>query len=272
MDFSKFYEELQKENPNFVQMDEGYAEIMNDEMFQDCPVWVNNLFTCMKGYEMQINQICDASTKLTSFIDKAEGVMASLMESASDMRTSLDSMSSRCDQLCDQNKELCDKVEELEGEIKRMSIVQLENKMLKREIEEVTQNSQQCSLVFHGVEEKEDEDTDKVVRDVIYEMLSIYVAESDVYDAQRLGNKRGKARKPRPIIAKFCRQDLRRKVYGAKRCLKGSNLLITEYLTKKRLQILRAAKKTYGKRNAWTFDGKVFAEDNGYVKEMTLDE
>ena len=137
MDFSKFYEELQKENPNFVQMDEGYAEIMNDEMFQDCPVWVNNLFMCMKGNEMQIKQICDASTKLTSFIDKAEGVMASLMESASDMRTSLDSMSSRCDQLCDQNKELCDKVEELEGEIKRMSIVQLENKMLKREIEEV---------------------------------------------------------------------------------------------------------------------------------------
>ena len=44
MDFSKFYEELQKEKLNLAQMDEGYAEIMNDEMFQDCPAWVNNFF------------------------------------------------------------------------------------------------------------------------------------------------------------------------------------------------------------------------------------
>ena len=68
-------------------------------------------------------------------------------------------------------------------------------------------------------------------------------------------------KKERPIIVKFVRYNLRHNIFKNKKLLKGKGVSITESLTKDCIAKLNEARETYGFRNVWTSDGKIFFKD-----------
>ena len=64
--------------------------------------------------------------------------------------------------------------------------------------------------------------------------------------------------KSRPIIVKFARYNVRKKIFHNKRKLKGKN---TESLTMLRVKKLNEARDLYDRNNVWTYDGRIMVKD-----------
>ena len=64
--------------------------------------------------------------------------------------------------------------------------------------------------------------------------------------------------KSRPIIVKFVRYNVRKKIFHNKRKLKGKN---TERLTMLRVKKLNEARDLYDRNNVWTYDGRIMVKD-----------
>ena len=64
-------------------------------------------------------------------------------------------------------------------------------------------------------------------------------------------------RKPRPTIVKFTSYESRRKTFTSKCKLKGTKLIITEHLTKRRAELLSKARALDIVKAAWTIDGRI---------------
>ena len=65
-----------------------------------------------------------------------------------------------------------------------------------------------------------------------------------------------------PVIVKFLRSQ-RNYIFSQKRLLKGKQMIITESFTKRRLQLLEAARDVFGWRSVWSFNGYVYAFAGG---------
>ena len=62
--------------------------------------------------------------------------------------------------------------------------------------------------------------------------------------------------KPRPIILKFVSYQDRSAVFARKKQLKGTKIVITENLTKRRAELLAKARATASVKATWTADGR----------------
>ena len=62
-----------------------------------------------------------------------------------------------------------------------------------------------------------------------------------------------------PIIIKFLRRTQRNEIYAKKKALKGKGMVITESLTKRRLQLLEAAQDAFGWKSVWSMMGDIYA-------------
>ena len=62
-----------------------------------------------------------------------------------------------------------------------------------------------------------------------------------------------------PIIIKFLRQTQRNEIYAKKKALKGKGMVITESLTKRRLQLPEAARDAFGWKSVWSMMGDIYA-------------
>ena len=77
-----------------------------------------------------------------------------------------------------------------------------------------------------------------------------------------------------PVFVKFLRRSQRNHIFSQKKLLKGKQMIITESLTKRRLQLLEAARDVFGWRSVWSFNGNVYSFAGGknrlFVILMTL--
>ena len=89
------------------------------------------------------------------------------------------------------------------------------------------------------------------------ENLDIELDKEDVDRRYRVGKPNLSDGKPRPIIIKFARYNVRRDFYSNKRKVKGKNLLITKSLKVARVKLLKQVQTKYGVHNIWTFDGRM---------------
>ena len=64
------------------------------------------------------------------------------------------------------------------------------------------------------------------------------------------------------IIVKFLRRTQRNEVYRKKRLLKGSSVIITESLTRRRLKLLEKTRAEVDQCPVWTWKGEVFVLHN----------
>lgn len=122
---------------------------------------------------------------------------------------------------------------------------------LERRVDDLEQYSRRQCLRIFGVEEKDGEDTDKIVMEVA-EKVGVTVQLTDIDRSHRVGVKRGD--RPRPLIAKFVSYRNRNEIFRNKKKLKNSGITIREDLTKVRYNLLQEAIKKHGFQHVWTVE------------------
>ena len=75
-----------------------------------------------------------------------------------------------------------------------------------------------------------------------------------------------------PLIIKFLRPTQRNEIYAKKKALKGKGMMITESLTKRRLQLLEAARDAFGWKSVWSMMGDMhlLEEKNRWLKTSMI--
>ena len=126
----------------------------------------------------------------------------------------------------------------------------LENKQeLQKEIERLQVYVARENLVFHGIKEEENENTQKVVREFLMEKMKIDEQEVDNFEFQRCHRVAGLA-KPRAIKVRVLRFPDKMKIMANAVNLNGTRLAVTDDLPfsvrkarKAQLEVLKEAKK-----------------------------
>ena len=95
------------------------------------------------------------------------------------------------------------------------------------------------------------ERTDDRVLKLFKDKLNEDLLSADLDRTHRIGKKSDSSSKPRPVIVKFARYNIREKVCESKKQLKGENISITESLTRYRMSF----------KNVWAYDGQLFYYD-----------
>ena len=146
---------------------------------------------------------------------------------------------------------------------------------LKSKIDDQEQRSRNMCLLVHGIDEKDDEDTDDIVVKLVTDDLGVEISEYDIVRSHRLGPKRNiiKTRSTknntRPIIFRLAKWSTRYAIYSNKRKLKGSKISISENLTAQRYERYKAAIELYGKGNCWTSEGRILAKIDNKIQNVT---
>ena len=132
------------------------------------------------------------------------------------------------------------------------------SKVLEKSVDQQGHYSRRNCLLIHGVEENSNEDTDKLVLNIINNDLEIDLTEVATDRTHRIGAPKKKRKTARPIIAKFVRYHDRKEVLSIKKNFKGKGLSITESLTSFRMKKLEEAREKFGFKHVWTIDGRIF--------------
>ena len=98
-------------------------------------------------------------------------------------------------------------------------------------------------LLIHGVEDNSNEDTDKLVLNIVNNDLEIDLTEVAIDHTHHIGDPKKKKKKVRPTIVIFVRYYDRKEVFSKKKHLKGKGISITESLTSFRMTKLEDARK-----------------------------
>lgn len=143
---------------------------------------------------------------------------------------------------------------------------------LEDRTDELEQYQRRNNLRFFGVDESRGEDTDALVVELCRSKLGVELSTGDICRSHRVGqqpepNADGKKRS-RGIIVRFVSYRVRRKIYDAKKMLKGSGVTVREDLTVKRAEVYRQAVSKHGLKNTWTQDGRVLYVDKENKKGM----
>ena len=123
------------------------------------------------------------------------------------------------------------------------------------------QYSRRNCLLVHGVEEKNNEDTDQEIINTVKNDLGEEITIHDIDRTHCLGKRKLDSDVPRPIIVKFTRYNVRNRIFKTKKKLKGKTVSITESVTKRRVAELKKAREMYGFKDVWSQDGKILFSD-----------
>lgn len=138
----------------------------------------------------------------------------------------------------------------------RVSQLETEKVKLSNEIDALEQYSRRNCLIVHGVPDTADPVT--AVLDIINNKLGVPNGCKSIDRCHRLGMSANSSNsRPRPITVKFTSYQVRQKVFSGKRRLKGTKLLITENLTRRRSELLNKAKTLNNVTATWTSDGRI---------------
>ena len=116
---------------------------------------------------------------------------------------------------------------------------------LESMIDRQEEYSRQNYTLIHRIAENKEENTYQQSIDFIYDNLDIKIDEIDINRSHRIGSYDKAKKKARSIIVKFARDNVRGRVFGEKRKLKG----IIQSLTTKRIDQLKDAREKYGFNN-----------------------
>ena len=146
-----------------------------------------------------------------------------------------------------------------------------------QENESLEQYSRRNCLLFHGLKEEENENTNNLIIKFIDEKLGLSIDEHDLDRSHRLGYRHSSASaqttKPRPIIVKFIRHDIKEKIFGTKKRLAGKPFLITESLTATRIRCIKKLQLLKRKNEIcsyWTNDGSIYYMENALSKKVKV--
>ena len=150
----------------------------------------------------------------------------------------------------------------IDSTMKRLSAVE-------RRQDDLEQYSRSNCLVIHGCENVPKSkpgkylEIENFVCNTLNEHLQLGspLQANDLDIAHPLPSKKGT-----PVIVKFIRRTQKNEVYRKKRLLKGTKMIITESLTKRRLQLLEKARLEFKQCPVWSWKGEIFVFHNNKKK------
>jgi len=132
-------------------------------------------------------------------------------------------------------------------------------------IEELQAYSRRQCVIISGVKESQGENTDDIVLNLANEHMKMSMKPEDIDRSHRLG-KHPRDGKPRPIVAKFVRFNVRAKFIASRKLLKGTGVGVQEHVTPYVSSISKRAKQLVNTapwvQSTWIWNGKV----NVFVK------
>lgn len=145
----------------------------------------------------------------------------------------------------------------LRGELKKKDD---EIQFLKIKCDDLEQYGRRNNVRISGIVEDENEDIEEVVMNDISDRLGVEVTSADIDRCHRVGRE-APAGKHRPILVKFTNYGARRRVFQAKKKLKGTGVSIHEDLTKTRVELLKKSIEKYTMKEVWTTDGTIIIKN-----------
>jgi len=154
---------------------------------------------------------------------------------------------------------VCDSISyELKEEINNLKNEKIN---LENLIEEQELYSRRNYLFIHGLASEENEDTDEKIIKFFSENLEINVTKNDIDRFHRLGKIPPTWKNSGPIIVKLIRHNLKVKICSKRKFLKGTDMLVTESLTKRRIAAIKKMKLLHANKKVasyWTVGGRIF--------------
>lgn len=157
---------------------------------------------------------------------------------------------------------LCDKLNNLQDTLNNINkTVDSHQKIISAvedRCDEMEQHCKKNALRICGLAEENRNETvlDNVIR-FFSTKLNITCKNEDFDSVFRIG-KFNNTEKPRTILVNFISNIKRSEVFTAKKLLKNNEVSMFEDLTKKRFELLIAAKKKMGPANAWSSNGRIY--------------
>jgi hypothetical protein len=152
--------------------------------------------------------------------------------------------------------------------------------MLKAQLQLIVDNQDRLEthlrrkvLLFHGVAEVNDEDPLQTTLHTVNSCMKMPSITSDSIEVcHRLGVKRDD--KSKPVLVQFAGMQSKSAVWKAKMALKGSDISISEFLTKSRQEVFTAARGYFGRSQCWSTDGSIYIllADKSRAKVHTMSE
>lgn len=165
-----------------------------------------------------------------------------------------------------------DRLEERVSELERKSIDdQVRISELNLRLNKMEQYNKRKKLRLLGLKETAEEGLIDSVQEILVSKLKMNKVE--ITNCHRIGKKNIDQDRPRPVLIQFSSLSSKNEVFRNKRRLKGSKLLLFEELSRLNYELLKAAEEMVGRKEAWSFDGRIFIRWKGqkYVVRSTED-
>lgn len=137
------------------------------------------------------------------------------------------------------------------------------NEKISEERQERTTNS----LVINGIPEKDGSNDYEEVCKVVKNFLKIDITMADIDFCYRIGKKES-TDKVRPLTVRFVNRWFRDKIFSEKRKLKGSKVVISEFLLSKTLALYKKVRDKVGVKSCWTWKGGIYVLDGNSRKKI----
>lgn len=164
---------------------------------------------------------------------------------------------------------------------KELNALQVQVHMLNKSLNQVkliVDNNLQWSyrnrILMYGIPEDNSQTITSLMKlavGLINEKISdkgVELQIADIADCYRYG--RSKPNMHRPVLIEFMRPFVRNRVFTNKSAFKGSDIVLSEYLTKTRHAIFREARRRY-RKDSWTMNGNIFVKTNNGEKKRIDD-
>lgn len=165
------------------------------------------------------------------------------------------------------------KFEKIESTLQRLykAVNLLENKIsiIEDRVDQLEQDTLLDTLIFYGVKPNPNVELMDNLIEVITKIMGLQdFKKMDLLKANRFRMPATQTEnvKIAPILVKFSNLDIARKVFAAKSKLVKSGVFVSENLTKKRRDLLNAARSTFGPRSVWSDHGQVLAKVPGETR------
>lgn len=158
-------------------------------------------------------------------------------------------------------------LDRIERELKmyRMQTRNLENRIEKIEVklDDIDQENMLDSLVFNGLKQKPGVDLKTTMLSVLSTRMGVTGISSGELSSVfrfRMNGPHTTSDKVAPVLVRFVSKEVARKVFLQKSKLAGSGIFVSESLTKRRRDLLNAARDRFGVKNVWTDRGNILVK------------
>ena len=201
-----------------------------------------------------------------------------LKETVAELRNDVHELKKENRELRNEIEDLKTENEKIQGELHDIQVdkekLQSENHSLKLHVDSIQhtviaqrevcldlqQYTRRNCMVVNGITESEGESTDQKIKDMIKNKLDIELTESDIDRTHRIG--KSFQGKPRAIVVKLTRHNMRQKIMRNRKMLKGSDIYINDLLAPFTSTLLKRAKdlvrEAHWVKTAWTWEGRVY--------------